>query len=311
MTAWSRPDASVVDGNWVANGAALLHECVDEVVPNDDTDYISTTVDTIAALGLSDVGDPVIHTDHKLRCTARAVGPPGEQVSFNISVYEGATRISSLRFVHPTGGDYMTLDRTLRESEAAQITDYAVLWLEVRAHEIDTGEEARITQIEFEVPYVGISVTPAPACAIAVVVNPTVHYGSTASTPDPAAVIADTINPTILIGEDVYYTPAAAPVVAQAVNPTVQYGSTTIVATPAAVVVTVVLGPAVATVIVVVVNPTVKLSTLVVAPVAAPCLTGVAYFTNFGPSRLGVFPIFVPEEIRVNEYSYVANRYDL
>jgi hypothetical protein len=123
-----------------------------------------------------------------------------------------------------------------------------------------------------------VVVTPTPASAVMVTVNPTVVLGSQSITPAAASAVVDTVNPTVVLGS-VSVAPAAATAVVDTVNPTVILGSVTVTPTDANAVVdtvtpTVVLGdtiaaPAAASAVVLTVDPTVVLGSQTITPVNA------------------------------------------
>lgn len=154
MAQFGRPDSTLDTGSWSAVGSSPLHNCINEVTPNDDSTYALAESDgLIFKVTLSDIADPSSSTGHIIRCTSKSSGS-GKGEDVYVYLYQGETLIASSG-KWSTRGVYGTDTLTLTAGEAGAITDYTNLrfWVEV---DIGSGETMRVTQIEFEVPDAGV-----------------------------------------------------------------------------------------------------------------------------------------------------------
>jgi len=155
MAQYARPNSTPRAGPWTAYGAATLHECIDEVTPNDDTDYITVHDGSVGSdyckIGLSAVADPEVHTGHIVRFRVKSGG--GSAHRGITELYQGSTGIASgLCGTWSYTGSWATFECTLSEADAAKITDYSDLFLLFWTNNFSTGDVGRITWAELEVP---------------------------------------------------------------------------------------------------------------------------------------------------------------
>jgi hypothetical protein len=112
--------ASVISsGSWTATSGTLA-TTIDEYTP-DDTDYnYTTTFPTTFEVKFTAHDDPVVHTQHRIQY--RGVG------NYTVALKQGSTTIASWA---EADGAFTTHTRWLTTTQAASITDYSDLRLEV------------------------------------------------------------------------------------------------------------------------------------------------------------------------------------
>ena len=148
---YGRPVSTVSAGSWTASGAATLHEAVDEITPNDATDYITAGSLTTATFALGSLTDPLVSTGHIIRFRMMTLGGQGPE-RCTLRLYQGTTLIAQLAD-QSSRNSYATFEYTLLAAEADAITDYTALRLEVSVTTIaNNGEEARVTWMELQIP---------------------------------------------------------------------------------------------------------------------------------------------------------------
>jgi hypothetical protein len=156
---FARPDGTVAPGgSWTAVGAATLHEAVDEVTANDDTDYMNATVNTTDELTLAAVTDPAVGTGHVIRYRMVTFGG-GAKERVTVQLYQGTTLIAETN-ANQSRDAYTTFTYNLLTPEADAITDYGDLRFRVVSSSVDGGESVRVTWAELEVPSAAASVPP-------------------------------------------------------------------------------------------------------------------------------------------------------
>ncbi|UCG49365.1 MAG: hypothetical protein JSU94_06190 [Phycisphaerales bacterium] len=149
---YARPDGTVSATGWTASGTPAHHEATDEVTPNDDTDYVLAAdgVAATAELSLTDVTDPQVSSGHIIRFRMMSSGTKGAE-RCDFILFQGAAEIASL--TNQASRDvYTTFEATLTGAEADAITDYSDLRFVISTSTVDTGEQLRVTWMEFEVP---------------------------------------------------------------------------------------------------------------------------------------------------------------
>ena len=148
---YARPDSTSSAGGFTVSGAPTLHEAIDEVTANGDTDYIVSVITSNEAhLGLSSVTDPNTGANHIMRF--QAWSEKKNQVG-QLTLYEnsGNTLIATYNFSNPNRQAWTDLSFTLSTAEADSITDY--LDLSIRFNNSAVGDaEMRVTWFELEVP---------------------------------------------------------------------------------------------------------------------------------------------------------------
>ena len=147
---YGRPVSTEAAGNWTESGAATLHEAVDEVVPNDDMDYISSSSITTARFGVSPLTDPLSSSGHVLRIRLTSSGGLFPELC-DFRLYQGTTVVAAITGMS-SRNNYRAFTYTLSAAEADAITDYTDLWFEVEATYLFFYEEMRVTWMELEVP---------------------------------------------------------------------------------------------------------------------------------------------------------------
>jgi len=97
MVQIARPDADIADGLWIPiGGPSDLFECINEVTPNDLTDYIEdlNSNNTTCEVGLSDLTDPVGNVGHIVRFRMQGNGTGGPERCV-VELYDGTTLIAA------------------------------------------------------------------------------------------------------------------------------------------------------------------------------------------------------------------------
>lgn len=125
---YASPDTDISIGNWVneLDGTTNLYASIDEVA-YDDADYVTTPLSETASIlevGLSNVTDPGVHTDHVF---SFRVGGSGD---LTVRLMQGATEIASWVYAVSVTENKQ---ETLTELQAAAITDYSNLRLKFEA----------------------------------------------------------------------------------------------------------------------------------------------------------------------------------
>ena len=155
MAQFARPDSDVSVGLWSPYPAdpTTLFDKIDEVIPNDGTDYIGSSNDEDECeVGLSDVTDPAVGTGHTIRCYAQCPLGSGAKEQMWIALVENGN-IRGQSPVHDVNrNSYALIEYTLSEVEANAITNYANLRLRFHITKVNGGEPIQITQAELEVP---------------------------------------------------------------------------------------------------------------------------------------------------------------
>lgn len=127
-----RPNADTSLGSWVdqANGTINIYQSIDESAVS-DADYVQSPINpsnNIYKFKLQTALDPNIHTGHSV--TVRYCLTTGSR-TLTIRLIEGTTTRATW-VKNPTGSWY-TDTLTVSEAEAAAITDYSNLYLELEA----------------------------------------------------------------------------------------------------------------------------------------------------------------------------------
>lgn len=155
MAQKARPDSDVSVGSWspYPSSPTTLWDKIDEVTPNDDTDYIvSSTDEDECEIGLGNVTDPEVGTGHKIRCYAKSVAGAGAGEQMWMALVENGNVRGQSATVSVSRTAYELIEYTLSEAEANAIGNYANLRLRFHITKTDADEPIRITQAEFECP---------------------------------------------------------------------------------------------------------------------------------------------------------------
>ncbi len=156
--AYARPDSDILVDEYIPKPSSptTLWDKLDEVSPNDSTDFVFTIETPTSGtarfrVGLTNVTDPVVHTGHVIKVRTREFdlgGSPSQVVELR----QGSTLIKSLN-ITPVGS-WHTTTYTLSEAEAALITDYTALafWVSAAGVIGPEGDVVYVTWMEFSVP---------------------------------------------------------------------------------------------------------------------------------------------------------------
>ena len=130
-----RPSADTSLGSWTdeADGATNIYAHIDETSPS-DADYVQSPNNPSANIykfKISTGSDPTVHTNHIISYRYRKPDSTGT-VNLKVRLVEGAT--TRKEWTHnDIGTTWTTQEQTLTEGEAATITDYSNLYLELEA----------------------------------------------------------------------------------------------------------------------------------------------------------------------------------
>jgi len=130
-----RPSADTSLGSWTdeADGATNIYTHIDETSPS-DADYVQSPNNpstNIYKFKISTGSDPTVHTNHIVAYRYRKPDSTGT-VNLKVRLVEGTT--TRKEWTHnDIGTTWTTQEQTLTEGEAATITDYGNLYLELEA----------------------------------------------------------------------------------------------------------------------------------------------------------------------------------
>jgi hypothetical protein len=153
MAQFARPDSDVSAGLWDHIGTpTTLYECIDEVTPNDGTDYIECLNgdDSTCEVGLSTVTDPAVGTGHIIRFTMQGTGSGGPE-RCEVQLFDGATQRATTG-TQTSRGAWAQKTYTLSAAEADAIVDYTDLRFKIISSNLGASEDMWVTQAELEVP---------------------------------------------------------------------------------------------------------------------------------------------------------------
>lgn len=153
---YGRPDSDISTGNWTATP---LWSKLDEETPN-DTDYMehNNVSESWCELGLTDVLDPDIHTNHKVRYRARKFETTGQipaLITFKAALFCGGTQIAEWNRATELTTSWQTFIESLTETQAGNISNYADLRLKFYGDKITLAFYWRypaVSWAEFEAP---------------------------------------------------------------------------------------------------------------------------------------------------------------
>lgn len=159
MTQYARPISDTLTGNWdpYPSTPTTLFDKVDEVTSDDDSTYIvGDNAATVCALKLGPINTPSLDTGHIVHLLIRSDGSGGPE-KIDIRLVEdlgggGELEIAAWNNQSNRSGSYADKALTVAEAEAATITDYENLHVEITADSIGSGEWMRITQVYMEAP---------------------------------------------------------------------------------------------------------------------------------------------------------------
>lgn len=158
MTQIARPDSDISLGNWspYPSSPTTLFDKIDEVTPNDDVDYIHSDLDEdVCEVGVGDVTDPGVGTDHIIRCYAKSPNGGGAKEKLDIALVEnGIVRSQGLQTIVSRTA-YGLIEHAIPEAEANAIQNYANLRIRFHICVVNSNEPIQITQADFRCPDAG------------------------------------------------------------------------------------------------------------------------------------------------------------
>ncbi|MCH9050285.1 MAG: hypothetical protein IIA72_04295, partial [Proteobacteria bacterium] len=140
--------------NWVAFGAPSLFQAIDDPISGHDSDTTYAEAlepqDHVFSVNLQSLIDPEGHTGHVVHLYAKRLDPI-ENASLTITLRQGATTLAIRTFLD-LSSVYLLFQVLLTTTEAAAITNYGDLNVEMKATASNSLGAIRITQIYLEVP---------------------------------------------------------------------------------------------------------------------------------------------------------------
>lgn len=140
--------------DWVAFGAPSLFTAIDDPVAGHDGGVTFAEAlepqDHVFSVNLQSLTDPEVHTGHIIHLWARRVDPI-ESASLRITLRQGLTTIATREFLD-LSTPYLLRQVVLTTIEAALITEYGDLNVEMKALASNSLGAIRLTQIYLEVP---------------------------------------------------------------------------------------------------------------------------------------------------------------
>lgn len=143
------PVSTGANNNWVAHGAATLHQCVNAVTPDDTTFIQNTNSSPSVVFPLP----PLLAPGGTSYCTMkmRVFNVQGGTGGYDLYLLQGVTQIALLGAANPPAG-WNTFSYTLANSEAAAITDWTQLSLKVVGFASADTVQLRVSWVDFEIP---------------------------------------------------------------------------------------------------------------------------------------------------------------
>lgn len=150
MAQYGRPISDISNDGWNISSGSTIWAVLDEVTPNDTTDYINSgnnPTNLTFEVKLSPATDPTSSTGHIFKIRLSASKTNGTTDCY---LYQGTSLISTMTTISHTTS-YTTYSKTLSEAEANAITSYSDL--RIRATSSATAStNVNITWAELEVP---------------------------------------------------------------------------------------------------------------------------------------------------------------
>lgn len=157
MVQIARPISTISAGLWSPiGGPSTLWECMDEVTPNDSTDYIEALNgdNTTCEVGLTSLTDPVSNIGHTIRFRIQGTGSGGPE-RCTLILFDGPTQIATTGN-RTSRGAWGTESLILSATEADSIGDYTDLRFKIISSNLGATEDMWCTWCEFECPDAGV-----------------------------------------------------------------------------------------------------------------------------------------------------------
>jgi hypothetical protein len=148
-TQFARPSSDASTGGWTPTP---LYAQLNEVTPNDAT-YVLSPSGTAPQfqVKLSNVSPPITNTGLIIKFRAEAPGGSGTAEKANAVLFQGATQIAQTGLQTLSRTAFTQFQYTLTTTEAASITDYTNLNIQIQTSKANT-EVIKVSWIEFDVP---------------------------------------------------------------------------------------------------------------------------------------------------------------
>lgn len=148
-----RPNFDVDTGGWGPVNSSPLYSCINEITPNDSTDFIrGTTLAGQCRIGLTNANDPVTNTGHVVRYRGRSNGS-GSPERVTVYLYESVDLIATIDSAYNISRTtWETREYTLTTAEADAIIDYSILELRFEPANLAGADNIEITWAEMEIP---------------------------------------------------------------------------------------------------------------------------------------------------------------
>lgn len=152
------PVSDISNTGWTPSSGSVLWDCIDQYYYGTGGEpYIRSTGPQTCEVKLSSTIDPVVHTGHVFRLSARATGS-GSAEKLTASLYQGSTLIATIfsgqsisRSSNVFNGVPTNTGTTLSTAQASAITDYTDLRVRLTSA-AGTGETLDIVEAYLELP---------------------------------------------------------------------------------------------------------------------------------------------------------------
>lgn len=133
------------DAAWSKTGAGTTILCTsDHIASPDDATYISNSAGDAIRVKVDAPDHPNKTTGLKIKCRCQGSGL-GQEISLRL--FQGSTGIADYGSIAVTSGSFEDYEQELSEAEAAAVTDYSDLYVEVQS---STTDQLDVSVIELE-----------------------------------------------------------------------------------------------------------------------------------------------------------------
>ena len=156
MAQYAVPDSDVSAGSWeyTTAGSGPLYTQVDNGInggtpsSSDGIRYDGSGPTTTCELGLENLTDPGVNTDHIIRVYANNVGLSSPQ-TLTVAIFDGATQVDTTDFNVTGPGSPVTYSYTLDSTNVENdLNDYTDLRVKLTSSTVDV----QVYEVELEIP---------------------------------------------------------------------------------------------------------------------------------------------------------------
>lgn len=148
------PD-STVSTTWTTFGDSSAHLCVDEDCddPDDDTTFVTASAGEVCTLGLpTSIVHPNRKDGHRIRVYHRLRNYAGSPTTLQVELLQDTSVLATFTRDATTDALYSIGEFNLSESEAASITNYALLRIRLTDNASPGSSQHRVSAVDFFVP---------------------------------------------------------------------------------------------------------------------------------------------------------------